>query len=142
MEIYLGWILIILPGILFLAQVISSISFPLAQRLGIQEKSEHTDRLVLRAEQYVAYWDLLTLVWMPLAGILMVSGHQHWPLVALFGGAIFFDTSGREAAKNLSFRHEGLRVGPPGQNRFFFSTYIIMLVLALATIFTALRALV
>ncbi len=138
MELYLGWILIIFPGILFFAQVISSISFSFAQRLGIQETEEHTDALVLRAERYVAYWDLITLVWMPLAGLLMVLDHPYWPVVSLLAGAIYFDTSGREAAKNLSFRHEGLRVGPPGQSKFFFSTYIMMAALAIATVSTAL----
>ena len=138
MQLYLGWILIIFPGILFFAQVISSISFAFAQRLGIQETEEHTDALVLRAERYVAYWDLITLVWMPLAGLLMVLDHSYWPVVSLLAGAIYFDTSGREAAKNLSFRHEGLRVGPPGQSKFFFSTYFMMAALAVATISTAL----
>lgn len=138
MQLYLGWILIIFPGILFIAQVISSINFSLAQRLGIQETGEHTDALVLRAERYVAYWDLVTLVWMPLAGLLMVLKHPYWPVVSLLAGAIYFDTSGREAVKNLSFRHEGLRVGPPGQTKFFFSTYFIMAALAIITIATAL----
>ncbi len=138
MQLYLGWILIIFPGILFFAQVISSISFAFAQRLGIQETEEHNVALVLRAVRYVAYWDLITLVWMPLAGLLMVLDHSYWPVVSLLAGAIYFDTSGREAAKNLSFRHEGLRVGPPGQSKFFFSTYIMMAALAIATVSTAL----
>ncbi len=89
----------------------------------------------------MAYWDLITLVWMPLAGLLMVLDHSYWPVVSLLAGAIYFDTSGREAAKNLSFRHEGLRVGPPGQSKFFFSTYLMMAALAVAAISTALPAL-
>lgn len=72
MQINIGWILIILGGGLYLAQIISSINFPLAQRLGIQEKPETSDTLLQRSERYTAYWDLLTLLWLPVAGILMV----------------------------------------------------------------------
>ena len=63
MEVFLGWILIIFPGILLAGQLISSISFPLAQRLGLQENPGNTDTLVQTAEKYVAYWDLITLIW-------------------------------------------------------------------------------
>lgn len=131
MQSVLGWILIIFPGILFVGQVISSVNFPLAQRLGLQENPDHTDQLVQRAERYVAYWDLVTMIWMPLAGVLMVADSSWWPWVGFFAAAIYLDTSGREAAKWLSLKHEGLRMGPEKQHRFFFATYIIMAVLGL-----------
>lgn len=134
MEIFLGWILIIFPGILFAGQLISSVSFSLAQKLGLQENPDHSDRLLQTAEKYVAYWDLVTMVWMPVAGVLMVINHPYWPLVALIAGAIYFDTSGREAAKILSFKREGIRVGSPVQKKFFFSTYIIMAVTGITVI--------
>ena len=134
MQSVLGWILIIFPGILFIAQVISTINFRLAQKLGLQEKPEHTDKLVMRAERYVAYWDLVTLVWMPAAGILMVLDHDLWPLVSFFASAIYLDTSGREAVKILSFKHEGLRLGSNNQHIFFMSTYLIMAVLGLVVV--------
>ncbi|MEA1989277.1 MAG: hypothetical protein U9N57_08770 [Pseudomonadota bacterium] len=130
----LGWVLIIFPGILFIGQVISTINFRLAQRLGLQENPEHADKLVTRAERYVAYWDLVTLVWMPVAGVLMVLEHNSWPLVGFFASAIYLDTSGREAAKILSFKHEGLRLGSENQHRFFMVTYLIMAVLGLVVL--------
>ena len=110
MQIILGWILILFPGILFLGQLISSFNFSLAQRLGLQEKPETADPLLLRAERYVAYWDLVTIVWLPVAGILMVVNHPWWPLVSLIGASIYIDAAGREAAKNLSFRHSPIHV--------------------------------
>ncbi len=134
MQLLLGWILIIFPGLLYLGQLISSVNFPLAQKLGLQENPNEADRLLQRAERYVAYWDLITLLWLPLAGILMVIDYLNWPLFALFGGAIYFDTAGREAAKNLSFKHEGIRIGAEKQRRLFFSTYIIMALLAIIVI--------
>ena len=134
MQLFTGWLLIILPGILYVGQFISSINFPLAQKLGLQEDPNEADLLLQRAERYTAYWDLITLGWLPLAGVLMVINNSAWPLFALFGGAIYLDAAGREAAKILSFKHEGVRIGPPKQHRFFFAAYLIMLVLAVVVL--------
>ncbi len=134
MQLFLGWLLIVFPGILYAAQLISSVSFPLAQRLGLQEDPVATDAVLQRAERYAAYWDLLTLAWLPLAGVLMVMNHAAWPLCGLFGGAIYLDAAGREAAKILSFKHEGIRMGSPRQHRFFLSTYVIMAALAIVAV--------
>jgi len=130
----IGWILLILGGGLYIAQIISSINFKLAQKLGIQENAEHTDPLLQRSERYTAYWDLVTLLWLPLAGVLMIINHQWWPIVSLIGGAIYLDSSGREAAKNISFRHEGIKTGTNLQQKIFFASYIVMLVIAIAVI--------
>lgn len=134
MQLLLGWILIIFPGILFIGQVISSVNFSLAQKLGLQENPMESDALLQRAEKYTAYWDLLTLGWLPLSGVLMVMNISIWPVFAFFGGAVYLDAAGREAAKILSFKHEGVRIGASLQQRLFFSTYFIMAVLAIVAL--------
>ncbi len=120
MQLILGWVFIVFPGILFCAQIISSFNFSFAQRIGLQENPDEADPLLQRSERYTAYLDLITLGWMPLSGILMVIDNAKWPIVALFGGAIYLDAAGREAAKLLSFKHEGIKVGNPRQHRIFF----------------------
>lgn len=140
MQQILGWVIIVFPGILYVAQIISSFNFPLAQKLGLQENPEFTDPILQRAEQYTAYWDLVTLGWLPLSGVLMVVDHPIWPLVAFFGGAIYLDTAGREAAKLLCFKHEGIRIGARKQQRFFHSTYLIMAALSIVVLVYSLRA--
>ena len=141
MQIFIGWVLIIFGGLLYLAQVISCLNFPLAQRLGIQEKSETSDTLLLRSERYTAFWDILTLFWLPVAGIFMVIDHSWWPVISLIGGAIYLDTSGREAVKNLTFRHEGIRVGTAKQRQLFFASYILMALIAIVVIIFAVDSL-
>lgn len=133
-QITIGWVLLLFGGALYIAQMISSTNFSLAQRLGIQEKAENADPLFQRSERYTAYWDLLTLGWLPLAGILMIIDHAWWPIMSLLAGAIYLDTSGREAAKNLSFKHEGVRVGGDKEQRVFFPFYIAMAVIAIVII--------
>ncbi len=134
MQQIIGWSLVILGGGLYIAQVISSANFSLAQSLGIQEKPETSDPLLQRAERYTAYWDLVTLIWLPIAGVLMISNHTWWPIVSLVGGAIYFDTSGREAAKTLSFRHEGLKSGTTSEQKVYFASYIVMAVMSLVLV--------
>jgi hypothetical protein len=133
-QVAIGWGVLILGGALYLAQVISSVNFELAQRLGIQENPEDTDSILQRSERYTAYWDLVTLGWLPLAGILMIFNQEWWPIVSLIGGAIYLDTSGREAVKNISFRHEGIKTGADKQQIIFFASYIVMAVIAIIVI--------
>jgi hypothetical protein len=131
MQLTIGWILILFPGILFLVQLFSSLNFSLAQKLGLQEKAQTADPLLIRAERYTAYWDLVTLVWLPIAGVFMVINHPWWPLISLIGASIYIDAAGREAAKNLSFRHEGIKAGTEQEQRLFFATYIVMVIIGL-----------
>jgi len=138
---FLGWGLILFPGILFFGQIISSVNFGLAQKLGIQENPNETDTLPQRAEKYAAYWDVIVLGWMPLSGVLMVMNHHSWPLLSFFSAAIYFDTAGREAAKYLCFKHEGLRLGTARQQSFFFATYFIMGAIALFVMMVSLSQL-
>lgn len=142
MQVAIGWVLLIFGGALYLAQVISSVNFELAQRLGIQENPEDTDPILQRSERYTAYWDLVTLGWLPLAGMLMIADHEWWPIVSLIGGAIYLDTSGREAVKNISFRHEGINTGTDKQKKIFFASYIVMAAIAIILITYSVRTLV
>ena len=130
----IGWVLLLFGGALYVAQMISSINFSFAQRLGIQEKAEYADPLFQRSERYTAYWDLLTLLWFPVAGFLMIINHDWWPIMSLLAGAIFLDASGREAVKNLSFKHEGIKVGTDKENQVFLVFYIAMAVIAIIVI--------
>ncbi|NKB33662.1 MAG: hypothetical protein GKR91_11245 [Pseudomonadales bacterium] len=138
MQLLIGWLILILGGFLYLGQVISTTNFSLAQRLGLQESPDHSDPILQRAERYVAYWDLVVLGWFPIAGILMILDYQYWPAIALISAGIYFDTSGREAAKILSFRHEGVRLGTQKQQKLFFATYFCMAGLACLVIVYAL----
>ena len=135
-----GWIALILGGALYLAQLVSSVDFRLAQRLGIQERPEATDALLQRSERYTAYWDLVSLGWLPLAGLLMIADHRWWPVVALIGGAIYLDTAGREAAKYLALKREGVRMGSAGQQKTFFASYVLMALVGAAVLGLALSA--
>lgn len=137
MLLVFGWIFLVIPGLLVAGQAVSVISFPLAQRLGLQEKAGTSDPLKLRAELYTARWDLPTLIWLPVAGALMLLEHAWWPYLCLVGGAVFVDAAGREAAKILSMKAEGVRVGTAAEQALMFAAYSVMGALGLIAIVLA-----
>jgi len=69
-QIILGWFLIIFPGILIVGQIISSVNFSLAQKLGLQEDPDETDSLLQRAEHRIFF---ATYIVMALLGIVVVT---------------------------------------------------------------------
>lgn len=138
MQQVFGWIFLLIPGLLVAGQAVSVVNFPLAQRLGLQEKAGSSDPLKLRAELYTACWDLPVLIWLPAAGVLMLLQHAWWPYLCLIGGAVFVDAAGREAAKVLSMKAEGVRVGTHVEQALMFGTYVLMGALGLLAITLAL----
>lgn len=115
-------------GVLYLGQVISVANFGLAQRFGLQETSDHTDPLFSHLERWAARWDLWWLWTLPAAGVLMLTDHPWWPVAALVGGGAAVDTGGREAAKNIGLRQQGVRTGSPGQRRLAMGTFAYLIV--------------
>lgn len=114
--------------LLYLGQLISAVDFGLAQRLDLQEKPDAADPLYSRLELWTAGWDLLWLWTLPAAGILMVLDHAWWPYAAMIGGGAFVDTGGREAAKVLGVREQGIRTGSAAEHRLGMIVFVSLLV--------------
>ena len=134
MRIALGTLVILVGSISLIGQLLSTIDFELAQRLGLQEKDETTEPLFRRLEQYTARWDIVLHWTLPLAGVLMVADHRWWPYVALVASGVYLDTAGREAAKHLGLRAEGVRIGGQSEVRLYFGFVTLMAVTGLAVL--------
>jgi len=106
-----GIICVVFGLVGFGGQLLSAVSWPLAQRLGLQERDDVTDALFRRLERNTARWDLLVLWTLPACGALMIVDHPAWPIAALVAGPLHVDTAGRELAKVLGLRAEGVAVG-------------------------------
>ena len=137
MRIVLGIICVLFGGLGWVGQAISAINFPLAQRLGLQEKSEGIDSVYQQAELNAARWDSLVLWTLIAAGILMLINHYWWPYLSLIAGGIYLDGGGREAAKYLSLRKSGVRVGSSKELKMAATLFILMMVVALWVIIYA-----
>jgi len=131
MQDLLGVVCVLFGAVGWIGQLISSINFPLAQRLGLQEQTEDTDALYRLAELNAARWDTVVLWSLIAAGILMLIDHNWWPYVSLLAGGIYLDTAGREAAKYLSLSLGGVKTGTPKEKCTAVCFYAIMALIAL-----------
>jgi hypothetical protein len=121
-----GVVWVVFGLMVVIAQVISTVDFDLAQRLGLQEKDDDTDPLFRRLELNTARWDLVVLWTLPAAGVLMLADHEWWPWLALVAGGVCVDTAGREVAKVLGLRTHGVKTGSAAEARFLFLFFFIM----------------
>jgi hypothetical protein len=137
-----GIVFVLLGLFFFLGQFISAIDFSLAQQLGLQEKDADTERLYRRLELNTARWDLLVLWTFPAAGGLMLIDHAWWPYLALVAGGVYVDTAGRETAKILGLRRQGVRTGSARDARIFICFMGLMLLSGLWCIGLALAPLI
>lgn len=131
-QIILGWVWVVLGGVLYLGQVISSVNFQLAQRLGLQEKPESADALAGKLELRTARWDVLALWTAPAAGVLMLVDHALWPVAALIAGAVYVDAGGREWAKIAGLRAHGVAVGSVRERALIYGTFCLLIAAGLA----------
>ena len=126
-----GIVVLAFGGLLYAGQLLSTVDFALAQKLGLQEKAENADALFSHLELNAARWDLFVLWTLPAAGILMLLGHAWWPYAALVAGGVSVDTGGRETAKVFALKREGVRVGAPKEYRLVLGVFGGFLVVGL-----------
>ncbi len=117
MRIALAVVALLVGSLTLVGQAISTFDFALAQRLGLQERSDHTAPLFRGLELNTARWDLAVLWTLVPAAVLMLVDHSWWPWIALVAGGIYLDAGGREIAKLLALRGGGVAVGTPGELR-------------------------
>jgi hypothetical protein len=141
MRIVLGLFFVFFGLFGWVGQLISGVHYSLAQKLGLQEKSEGTDPLFRLAERNTARWDTFVLWTLPLAGVLMLLNNPWWPYVALVAGGIHVDAGGRELAKSLGLRKGGVAIGTPKDWTIAKAFLSVLALIGLVTIAYALWAL-
>lgn len=134
LTIVLGVTSLVAGLVLWGGQLISVANFPLAQRLGLQERDDATDPLYRRLELQTARWDVAVLWTLVAAGGLLLASHGWWPWVALVAGGVSVDTAGRELVKLGGLRHESVRMGSPRERRTYAATMAILAVIGLGLI--------
>ena len=112
-----GVIALVLGLVGFGGQLISTLDWSFAQKLGLQEDDAHVDPLFQRLERNTALWDVAIWWTLPLAGLVMLLDHPWWPMAAIFAGGVYADTAGRELAKLRGLDREDIRTGTAGDSR-------------------------
>ena len=64
-----------------------------------------------------ATWDAFTLWTLPLAGVLLIVGHEAWTWFGLLGGGMYLYFAGRGILVRLELRRRGHRIGEPADVR-------------------------
>ncbi len=117
MQTALGIIAAVVGVAGLVGQLLSALSTKLAPQQLTQSELSGSDRLYRRLERDSARWDLLVIWTLPVAGVLMLLDHSWWPFVALVACGACAASGGREFAKMLAFRNEGVRIGEDGEIR-------------------------
>jgi len=128
--------------LLYAGQFISTVNFPLARRLGLQEHPETADPMSSRLELMTARWDLVLLWIPPIAGLLLLLDHAWWPPAYLIAGGVYMDTGGREWTKTTGLAAQGVPTGSARETLVRKVTYGFFIVTGLAGIVTAFAALI
>ena len=126
-----GFVCVVFGLIVVIGQLISTINFNLAQKLGLQEKNDQTESLFRRLELNTARWDLVVLWTLPATGVLMIVGHPLWPATALVAGGIYVDTAGRELAKVLGLKRHGVKTGSREEASLYYCFLAALLLIGL-----------
>ena len=112
-----------------------------AARIGLMEAEDQVDRAFWFDARGEALWDLCTLWVMPVAGVLLVAGHEGWAYFGLVGGGAYLYFAGRGIVVRLVLRHHDVRIGNPGSLRVGLVALALWGAIALITISAAIAAL-
>jgi hypothetical protein len=141
LQIIVGLAWVTVGTLLYAGQLISIVNFPLAQRIGLQEKSENTDPVASQLELMAARWDIAVLWIPPVAGVLMLLSQAAWPAACLIAGGLCVDAGGREWAKTAGLRAHGVPIGNAKERVVIYVTYAFLILTGLGGIAVSLAEL-
>ena len=119
LRIAIGTTLMIITGIAWLGQVITTINPLLAYRLGVAESEKDVDPVVYADSRGEAIWDSLILWILPTAALLYILQHDLWREFALIGSGSYIYFAGRGITTRLLLKKRGIRNGSPAQARLY-----------------------
>ncbi len=140
-EIFWGGFLTVLTLLAWVGQLIYAISPGLAVRLGLGEAESDVDDVFYIDARGEAIWDSLIIWVLPVAGILMMLQHPHWPYFALVGGGSYVYFAGRNLTTRCMMQRRGIRIGTPNNIKMGDLFIVLWGLAALTTIVLAVSAL-
>ncbi len=117
MAVAWGLVVLITSAVAWGGQMWSWFAPTSAARIGLTEAEEEVDPTFWLDGRGEALWDLCTLWVMPVAGVLLVVGHDWWSYFGLIGGGMYLYFAGRGIVVRLVLRRHDVRVGNPSSVR-------------------------
>jgi len=113
MELLWGLVIVVLGLLAWGGQTLSWFAPATAARLGLADAEGSVDAVFWADGRGEALWDALTLWTLPLAGVLLIGGHDAWAWLGLFAAGMYVYFAGRGILARLELRNRGHRVGDP-----------------------------
>ena len=113
MNIIWGVILIIISGIGYFGQVISTFWPETAARLGLTEIEDEVDPAFHADMRGEAYWDTAILWTLPVAGVLLLLDNPAWVYFGLAGGGMYLYFAGRGIVVRKVMQRRSIHIGKP-----------------------------
>ncbi len=117
MDLLWGIAIVALGLLAWGGQALSWFSPGAAERLSLVESEGAVEDVYWADIRGEALWDLVVLWTLPVAGLLLLAGHQAWAPLGLIGGGMYVYFGGRGIASRLELRRRGFRIGEPSNVR-------------------------
>ena len=117
MELLWGSVIVGLGLLAWGGQALSWFAPATAARLGLADAEGSVDAVFWADGRGEALWDALTLWTLPLAGVLLIAGHDAWTWFGLLAGGMYVYFAGRGILTRVELRQRGHRIGEPGTVR-------------------------
>jgi hypothetical protein len=135
LDITWGLILIVVTGVFgWLIQAINALAPATAEKLGLNEPEADVDATFYADTRGEAIWDALSVWVLPVAGVLLVMGHDAWAYFGLVGGGIYLYFAGRGLIVRLIMQHHDIRIGKKEQLKLYYAYLILAGLIAIVTI--------
>ena len=142
MNIVWGVVLILFTLILcWMGQMTAALAPALATRLGLTEPEADVDPAFYADVRGEAFWDMMILWTLPVAGLLLLLNNPWWPYFGLIGGGMYLYFAGRGIAQRLAMLRRGIRIGKPSYWKPVFFILALWGLIAVITMVMAVRAL-
>ncbi len=138
----LGILVIVLGLICWLGQTLVVFVPDVAVKLGLHEPEEEMDRSMHLFERFSQGIMDILLTWiLPASALMMLLGHELWPILALVGGGVYLYFPGVFSITRIVLKKDGKKIGSPASEMtaYVFGALwtlsaIYMIVLAIAEI--------
>ena len=117
MDLLWGIVIVGLGLLAWVGQAVSWIAPATAVRLGLADAADSVDPVFWADGRGEAQWDTASLWTLPLAGVLLIAGHEAWTWFGLLGGGMYVYFAGRGILSRAELRRRGHRIGEPATVR-------------------------
>ena len=110
----LAILVIILGLICWLGQTLVVFTPNIAVKLGVGEPEDEIDRAMYLFERFSQGIMDILLTWiLPASALMMLLGHELWPILALIGGGVYLYFPGVFSITRIVLKKDGRKIGSP-----------------------------